>query len=103
MKTESPAVTTADVVGVALLLALAGWGRRPAPQPANRPAPPPPSALVPCPLALLAAEVEAALVGLTVAELRRRARAAGLPRSLSHRGRREALLAALAGVEVALI
>jgi hypothetical protein len=124
MKTESPAVTTADVVGVALLLvaaaavtltrcllipaaalllALAGWGRRPAPQPAHRPAPPPPPALVPCPLALLAAEVEAGLAGVTVAQLRRRSRAAGLPRSLSHRGRRDALLAALAGADVALI
>ena len=58
---------------------------------------------MPCPLALLAAEVEAALVGLTVAELRRCARAAGLPRRLSHRGRREALLAALAGAEVAMV
>ncbi len=58
---------------------------------------------MPCPLALLAAEVEAGLAGVTVAQLRRRARAAGLPRSLSHRGRREALLAALAGVEVAMV
>jgi hypothetical protein len=39
---------------------------------------------------------------LTVAQLRHRARAAGLPRTLAHRGRREALLAALAGVELAL-
>jgi hypothetical protein len=36
-----------------------------------------------------------ALEGLTVAELRRRARAAGLPRALSHRGRKADLVAAL--------
>lgn len=53
--------------------------------------------------AQLAARGEAELSPLTVAQLRARARAAGLPRSLSHRGRRAALLQALAGAEVALI
>lgn len=83
----------------ALLLALAGWGcpaRRPAPQSAAAPRPP-----APHPLALLA--TEAGLAASPVADLRRRARAAGLPRSLSRSGRREALLQALAGAEVALI
>ena len=36
------------------------------------------------------------LEGLTVAQLRKLARAAGLPRTLSHSGRRAQLLAALA-------
>ena len=74
---------------VALLLTLAGW--RPAAAPAARPAPLPvvltPAALPPA----LAAPLE----GLTVRELRARARAAGLPQ-LARSGRRADLIEALA-------
>jgi hypothetical protein len=42
-----------------------------------------------------------ALQTRTVAELRRIARSAGLPRALTRTGRRDALLQALAGLEVA--
>ena len=38
-----------------------------------------------------------------MAQLRTLARAAGLPRTLTHRGRRAALLQALAGVDVAMV
>lgn len=77
---------------LALLLVIAGHGATP-----RRPAP----ALHP--LALVISDAEAELARCSVADLRRRARAAGLPRSLSHRGRRDALLLALAGSEVAMI
>lgn len=53
-------------------------------------------------LAALAAEAAEALAPLPVKELRRRARAAGLPRSITRSGRRDALLPLLAGLEVAL-
>ena len=46
-------------------------------------------------LAPVAEPIAEALVPLTVAELRRRARAAGLPRALSRSGRRADLLEAL--------
>jgi hypothetical protein len=97
------------IPAAALLLAVAGWGcpaRRPAPQSAPRPAaplPPAPPAVAPAPHPLALLATEASLAAATVADLRRRARAAGLPRPLAHRGRRDALLQALAGAEVALI
>lgn len=53
------------------------------------------------PIALLASTAVDALQTQTVAELRRRARSAGLPRALTRNGRRDALLQALAGLEVA--
>jgi len=53
------------------------------------------------PLQPVAESVIEALAPLTVAQLRRRARDAGLPRCLSRGGRRDALLEALAGLEVA--
>jgi len=75
---------------IALALLLIRW----------RPAPPPAAPIV-HPLAAMAEPVVMQLQPLTVATLRRRARSAGLPRQLHHRGRRAALLAALAGLEVA--
>ncbi|MEB3362174.1 MAG: hypothetical protein VKI42_08645 [Synechococcaceae cyanobacterium] len=66
----------------------------------KRPASPSPTAT---PLAAAAALVASELETSTVAELRRQARAAGLPRSLSRSGRRDALLSTLAGLEVAMI
>lgn len=78
---------------VALLLTVAGW--RPTPRKAAPPAP-----LV-HPIALLAGTAVDALQPQTVAQLRRHARSAGLPRALSRNGRRDALLQALAGLEVA--
>jgi hypothetical protein len=84
---------------VAVLLTLARW--RPAP-PETAPAPPPaPAPPAVNPLQLVADAAVEALEPCTVAQLRHRARAAGLPRCLSHRGRRDALLEALAGLEVA--
>lgn len=91
------------VPAVALLLTLAGWRPAPrvaapraaAPQPVAPPAPLPQAAAVV--LACAAAPVTIAappLEGLTVAQLRKLARAAGLPRALSHSGRRAQLLAA---------
>jgi hypothetical protein len=85
---------------VAALVALQQCCRRETPQPASAPtaptAPPPPP--TPHPLAALSL----APAG-TVAQLRHRARAAGLPPTLARSGRRDALLSALAGLEVALI
>ena len=93
---------------VALLLTLARW--RPAaplaPKPKRprvatpRPVSPSPA---PWPLALQAAAALAGLEPLTVTQLHRLARAAGLPRQLSRTGRRAALLQALAGLEVAMV
>jgi hypothetical protein len=91
---EALAVVVAAVV--ALLLTLARW--RPA---AAAPVAPPPLAPAVHPLAVVAAAAAEALEPLTVAQLRRRARGAGLPRCLSRTGRRADLLAALAGLEVA--
>ena len=69
---------------LALLLTMAGWRPEP-PAAALEPAAPAPAPEAP----------EPALARLTVAALRRRARAAGLSRELCHRGRRADLLAAL--------
>ncbi len=93
--------------------------RRPAPEPAAvepepvlaAPIAPEPEAAAPVaaagasahPLAELGAIAADAMQHLTATELRRRARAAGLPRSLSRSGRRDALLQALAGLEVAAV
>lgn len=78
---------------VALLLTLAGW--RP-------PAPPAAAPVLAITLAALAEVAAAELEALPVAELRRRGRAAGLPRSITRTGRRAALVPLLAGLEVAL-
>jgi hypothetical protein len=75
---------------VALLLTLAHWR-----------APAPPLAPLEHPLALMAAGIADALAGMPVREVRRRARAAGLPRQLSRSGRRAYLLEALVALEVA--
>ncbi len=78
---------------VPLVLAVARWSpAAPAPE-----APPP----LAHPLAVLADGVVAQLQPLTVAQLRTRARSAGLPRGLARTGRRDALLQALAALEVA--
>jgi hypothetical protein len=69
------------VAAAALILTLVGW--RPAPAPA-----PPPALLLPVP----------PLERLRLVELRRLARAAGLPRQLARSGRRVELLQALAVV-----
>lgn len=87
------AVRVLAVSLVALLLTVAGW--RPTPRRAAPPAP------IVHPVAELANTVIEALQTQTVAELRRRARSAGLPRALTRNGRRDALLQALAGLEVA--
>lgn len=79
---------------VALLLTVAGW--RPG---ALAPAAAAPVAAAEPPLAPVAEPIAEALVPLTVAELRRRARAAGLPRALSRSGRRADLLEALVALE----
>jgi hypothetical protein len=85
---------------VALALLVARWSpaEAPAPLPAV-PVPPRPEAH---PLAQLAAAAMDQLQPLPVAELRRLGRAAGLPRALTHKGRRAQLLEALGGLEVAL-
>ena len=54
------------------------------------------------PLITVAAAVADPLQRLTVADLRRMARSAGLPRTLTRSGRRSALLTALVGLEVAV-
>ena len=93
------ALAVLAVAALALLLTLARW--RPAPAAVTPPPPPAPTVPAVHPLAVVAASVFEGLEALTVAELRRRARAAGLPRNLSRTGRRAALLPALAGLEVA--
>lgn len=121
--------TVARLVPVPLLALLLSWcccastaGTLPAvtaaieaPQPAEAeplPRPAPVTDALPVPavtataaptLAQLASEVAATLQPLTVKQLWAQARAAGLPRSLSRTGRRDALLSALSGLEVALI
>ena len=64
------------------------------------PAPQPPAA---SPLEAIATTAQQALEPLPVAQLRRLARSAGLPRALSRTGRKAELVAALVGLEVALI
>ncbi len=107
--------TAARLLVVPLLAALVALltPRRQAPPPAapapaaaepiEPPATLPQSAAPVLPLAELAAATAARLQPLTVAQLRALARAAGLPRALSHTGRRVALLEALGWAEVALI
>jgi hypothetical protein len=87
------AVRVLAVSLVAVVLTVAGW--RPTPRRAAPPAP-----LV-HPIALLASTAVDALQTQTVAQLRRHARSAGLPRAVARNGRRAALLEALAGLEVA--
>lgn len=90
------ATITLLVALAALLLTIARW-RPAASAPAAPAAPPAPPLQHP----LLALAVDG-LQPLTVAQLRTRARAAGLPRSLTRNGRRTDLLHALAGLEVAM-
>jgi len=87
------AVIVLAAAGVALAGALLPQPPRP------QPAPPAPLPAV-HPLATIAADVEQALAPATVAQLRRQARATGLPRPLAHRGRRADLIAALVALEV---
>lgn len=96
------ALLTVLVVGVALVVVLLAPVElhRAAPAPAApAPAAPPAEA----PLAALAAACRSELEAVNVAQLRRRARAAGLPRPLTRSGRKSQLLDALASLEVALI
>lgn len=94
------------VPALALLLTLAGW-RPAAPQPepvapAPSEAPPAPIAASEAPAVVLTCAPEPVAIPapplerLTVAQLRRLARAAGLPRTLTRSGRRAQLLEALA-------
>jgi hypothetical protein len=83
---------------VELAVALVALTTRTASAPAAPPSPPAPTVH---PLQPVAESVIEDLAPLTVAQLRRRARDAGLPRCLSRGGRRDALLEALAGLEVA--
>lgn len=83
------------VPAVALLLAAT---RRTSPAPAPVPAAAP---VAVHPLAALADGVADTLTGATVAELRRRARSAGLPRAVTRNGRKAQLIEALAAWEVA--
>lgn len=64
------------------------------------PLPQPPAA---SPLEAIAAAAQQTLEPLPVVQLRRLARSAGLPRTLSRTGRKAELLDALVGLEVALI
>ena len=83
------AVLTLLVAAAALVVALLPPGAAPAAPPAEHP------------LITVAAAAAEPLQLLTVADLRRLARAAGLPRTLTRSGRRDALLTALVGLEVA--
>ena len=85
LATEALAVLL--LAALALVLTIAGWRPTPAPVIARAPAPPPPALPSPMPRLEL----------LRVVELRRLARAAGLPR-LARSGRRVELLQALAVV-----
>lgn len=91
------ALLTALVAAVALVVLVA----RPAP--ASVEAPPPLIAATEHPLSLVAVEAQTQLQPCTVAALRRLARAAGLPRTLTRSGRRAELLQALAAWEVVLV
>lgn len=90
-------VVVAVITLVAALMALAA-AARPMPTPAPEPLPPAPS-----PLEVIATAAQQALEPLPVVQLRRLARSAGLPRALTRTGRRAELVAALVGLEVALI
>ena len=89
------------VGAVALIVALLHATAQAAPPapPAPVPSQPPANAPLAAPAALVALELGRS----NVRQLRRLARAAGLPPSLSRSGRRSALLDALSGLEVALI
>lgn len=92
------ALLTLLVGTIALVMLVAELPTRaPAPAPAT-----PPIAPALHPIAALAEPVLANLEPCTVSTLRRQARAAGLPRSLTRSGTRTALLQALAGWEVAV-
>lgn len=90
------AITVLVVAVVALLLTVAPITATSPVAPVTQPTPP-----AVHPLVVVAADAAAALEGNTVAQLRRMARAAGLPRALSRTGRRDALLNALVGLELA--
>jgi hypothetical protein len=100
---EAAAVLLAALV--ALLLTLAHWRPAAAAPAVNHepPTAPPLPAAAPWPLAEQAEQAREVLESLTVAQLRSRARSAGLPRALSRTGRRAPLLEALAGLEVAMV
>ena len=83
-------VVAAVITLVAALLALAA-AARPTPIPA------------PSPLEAIATAAQQALEPLPVVQLRRLARSAGLPRALSRTGRRAEMVAALVGLELALV
>lgn len=91
------------VPAVALVLALLPVAPAASTAPAEpEPAPPAPApAPMPHPLIEVAEAVAADLATSTVAELRRLARHAGLPRQLARAGRKAELLQALAAWEVA--
>jgi hypothetical protein len=90
---ESAAVVL--VMMIALMMALANYCRPWPPSPTPMPAP------AAEPVAPWLPPILQELEPLTVAELRRLARAAGLPRSLSRSGRRAELLPAVAGAAMA--
>lgn len=102
------AAITLLVALAALVLALAQWTpAAPAATPSQvlpaaavEPIPAAPAVPLVHPLQQLAVD---ALRHLPVAQLRQRARAAGLPRSLSRSARKVELVSALAGLETALI
>ena len=83
------------VACAALALLLTVFGVRPAPPSRPHPTRPPAPAPAPVPAAILSAPVAPELSRLTVAELRRMARASGL-KALARTGRRAELLASLA-------
>jgi L-aminopeptidase/D-esterase-like protein len=96
------ALTVLVVALVALVLTVARW-RPAAPVTAATELPPVTPAPAPLqhPLTVVADALVATLEPLTVAQLRRLARSAGLPRAITRTGRRTDLLQALIGLEVA--
>lgn len=96
------AAATLLIALVALVLTIAGW--KPASAAPERPtaAPQPAAPIQPAahPISELASQAAAALEPLTVTQLRRLARSAGLPRAISRNGRRSALLDELVALEV---
>jgi hypothetical protein len=103
---SSQALVALAAGAVALIAALLPHGPAPAAPAAAELTPPAPAQAPPPaehPLITVATRTAAPLQRLTVADLRRRARSAGLPRTLTRSGRRDALLTALLGLEVAMI
>ena len=105
------AAATLLIALLALVLTIAGWSpasaapQRPTAQVSAAPTPEPiqPAATPqPHPISELASQAAAALQPLTVAQLRRLARSAGLPRAISRNGRRSALLDELVALQVAV-